>query len=209
MDGVRDVIELASHDSRFDLARVYVIGHSQGGNLAPRIAKENPGVAGVVMLAAPTGPLQESLLDQFAYLASLSPDPHALDQEIEKTRAFKTAVEDPGLGPDDDVALSTGGNLKGAYFLESRDYRPTEVMASLPTRALVLQGERDYQVTMRDFAGWRKALQDKANATLKSYPNLNHLFVAGSGTSTPAEYQAPNHVDGGVVSDIVGWIRGS
>jgi hypothetical protein len=42
--------------------------------------------------------------------------------------------------------------------------------------------------------------------TIKQYPALNHLFIAGTGSSTPAEYQTPGHVDEGVIADIAGWI---
>ena len=82
-------------------------------------------------------------------------------------------------------------------------------MASNSSRPLrvILQGERDYQVTMEDFAGWKKALAGKKNATLKSYPELNHLFMGGSGKSKPAEYMQPGNVSQVVVDDIAAWIR--
>jgi fermentation-respiration switch protein FrsA (DUF1100 family) len=70
---------------------------------------------------------------------------------------------------------------------------------------LILQGERDYQVTMRDFALWKAALGERKNVTLRSYAKLNHLFTAGEGKSTPAEY-ASGHVDAPVVEDIARWI---
>jgi surfactin synthase thioesterase subunit len=76
----------------------------------------------------------------------------------------------------------------------------------LACRMLVLQGERDYQVTMKDFGGWRRTLDGKSGATLKTYPSLNHLFVSGAGTPSPAEYERPGHVDEGVVDDIAKWV---
>ena len=72
---------------------------------------------------------------------------------------------------------------------------------------LVLQGERDYQVTMEDFAAWTRALGSRANVQLKSYPALNHMFIAGSGASAPAEYNRPGHVDETVVRDIAAWVK--
>ncbi len=79
----------------------------------------------------------------------------------------------------------------------------------LGRRLLVLQGERDYQVTMRDFEGWKAALGSSALATLKTYKTLNHLFVSGTGTPSPAEYEKPGHVAEEVVTDIAAWIAGS
>ena len=72
---------------------------------------------------------------------------------------------------------------------------------------LILQGERDYQVTMEDFKRWKAALGGRSDVTLKSYPGLNHLFIAGTSRSTPLEYDQPGHVDERVVEDIAGWIR--
>jgi hypothetical protein len=70
---------------------------------------------------------------------------------------------------------------------------------------LILQGERDYQVTMVDFGMWHKALDTHANVTFTSFPSLNHLFFSGTGPSMPGEYLVPSHVDAGVVADIAAW----
>jgi hypothetical protein len=70
----------------------------------------------------------------------------------------------------------------------------------------VLQGERDYQVTMADFARWRAALESRANVTLRSYPSLNHVFMGGEGPSLPSEYLTPGHVSPSVVDDIARWV---
>jgi hypothetical protein len=71
---------------------------------------------------------------------------------------------------------------------------------------LVLQGERDYQVTAVDLAGWRRAVGGHANATIKTYAALNHLFMAGTGPASPADYARAGHVDPAVIDDIAGWI---
>ena len=72
---------------------------------------------------------------------------------------------------------------------------------------LILQGERDYQVTMVDFNNWKEGLSSQDNVTFKLYPRLNHLFAAGEGKSTPGEYQNPGHVDKQVIEDIAQWIK--
>jgi len=58
---------------------------------------------------------------------------------------------------------------------------------------LILQGERDYQVTMDDFSKWRRALGERSNVKFKSYPGLNHLFMDGTGPSRASEYLKPSH----------------
>ena len=71
----------------------------------------------------------------------------------------------------------------------------------------IIQGGRDYQVTMEDFNLWKKALDDKSNVTFKDYPELNHLLVEGEGKSTPNEYYTPHEISKEVVTDIGEWIN--
>ncbi len=177
--------------------------------MAPRIAKDNPSLAGVIVLAGPTRPLQDVLIDQYEYFSSLDPKNTAIAAKIDAAKEFKRLIEDPSLRADQDVELPTGGTVKGAYFLEMRGYEPATIAQALACKVLVLRGERDYQVTMKDFEGWKKKLGSKAGATLRTYPSLNHLFVSGSGTPGPSEYEHPGHVDGAVVHDIAEWITGA
>jgi hypothetical protein len=94
-----------------------------------------------------------------------------------------------------------------SYWLDLRGYDPPAAAKSLTQPLLVLQGERDYQVTMvDDFAKWKAALSGKRNVTFHTYPALNHLFLAGTGKSLPAEYSTPGHVAIDVINDIVVWI---
>src|SRR5262249_48828945 len=85
-------------------------------------------------------------------------------------------------------------------------YKPREVAAKVKMPMLILQGEHDYQVTQADLRGWRDALSDRTDVTIKSYPTLDHLFMVGEGKSTPSEYERPGHVAEFVVDDIGGWI---
>ena len=87
-----------------------------------------------------------------------------------------------------------------------KGYDPPSAAASLKIPMLILQGERDFQVTMADFARWRAALGSRASVVFRSYPALNHLFIAGTGASLPAEYEVPGHVAEEVVTDIAAWI---
>jgi pimeloyl-ACP methyl ester carboxylesterase len=208
LDAAHEAIELLRRTPAVDPARVFLLGHSQGGGLAPRIAKENPTLAGMIVLAGPTRPLQDVILEQYTYLSSLNPENNELSTKIDAAKSFKRTVEDPRLSADQVVELPTGGTLKGAYFLDVRGYDPPQVARTLSCRMLVLQGERDYQVTMKDFAGWRRALLGKEGAVLRTYPSCNHLFVSGVGAPTPSEYERPGHVDDRVVDDIARWVAG-
>ena len=97
-----------------------------------------------------------------------------------------------------------------AYWLEVKAQTPVATAVKLGIPLLVLQGGRDSQVSGKDFAGWQRALKGVPRATLKTYPKLNHLFVAGEGPSLPAEYEKPGHVDREVVEDVATFVlRGS
>jgi fermentation-respiration switch protein FrsA (DUF1100 family) len=73
---------------------------------------------------------------------------------------------------------------------------------------LVLQGERDFQVSMKDFALWKSTLSGSGKVTFHSYPTLNNLFIAGEGKGSPAEYHNPGNVAPEVVDDIARWLSG-
>lgn len=208
LDGAHEAIELLRRTPSVDPKRIFLAGHSQGGYLAPRIAEANESLAGVVILAGSTIPLEDSIIDQLTYFVSLDPQNTSVRSQLDAAKKFKGEVASADLRPDQELALPLGGSAKGAYFLDVRGYEPHVRAQKLTCRLLVLQGERDYQVTVaKDFANWRRALGAKEGATLTTYPLLNHLFVRGEGPPSPAEYQKGGHVDGQVVSDIAAWIK--
>ena len=122
--------------------------------------------------------------------------------------AVKLAADARAIKPSDPPLVSVIGSAPASYWIDLGGYDPAAAAAKLALPMLVLQGERDYQVTMADdFAAWRRALGARADVRLTSYPALNHLMIAGSGPSQPAEYLAPGHVDAEVVRDIAAWIK--
>ena len=72
---------------------------------------------------------------------------------------------------------------------------------------LLLHGGRDYQVTDADWQAWRAAFADDPRATLRHYPALNHIGVAGEAPSRPEEYLQAGRVDRALIDDAAAWIR--
>ena len=103
-----------------------------------------------------------------------------------------------------DIKLPLGA--PASYWLSLKGYEPAKIAANLTKPILILQGERDYQVTMDDYKGWQDALLKHPNVTFKLYNDLNHLFIEGKGKSTPSEYEKPGHVNEKVIRDIINWI---
>jgi dienelactone hydrolase len=190
---------------RVRVDRVFVLGHSLGGMLAPRIAAADSSIAGLILLAAAVRPLEQSIVDQTRYLAMLDGKISA-EEQAALDAADRLAKDVRALKPSDPPIVSQAFSAPASYWLDLRDYSPPAAASRLKQPLLVLQGERDYQVTMEDFAAWQRAHASRADVQLKSYPALNHLFMSGSGPPSPAEYQRPGHVDETVVRDIAAWI---
>ena len=82
-----------------------------------------------------------------------------------------------------------GRPISGApasYWLDLRGYDPPSAATRVKSPMLILQGERDYQVTMAEFAKWKAALGSHRDVRFHSYPALNHLFIAGTGRARPS-----------------------
>ena len=189
-----------------DPARVYVLGHSLGGMLIPRIAAADPSLAGVIVLAGAARPLEQAILDQTRYLAMADGTVTPAEQaQIDEAQKLLETVR--ALTPEDAKSPKPIFGAPASYWLDLRGYDPPTAARNVKQPMLVLQGERDYQVTMDEFARWKAALGSKSNATFHSYPALNHLFIAGTGKSLPAEYETAGHVDEAVVRDIAEWIK--
>ena len=206
VDDVLDAVRVLRGNPKIDRARVFVIGHSLGGWLIPRIGAADPALAGLVVMAGPARSLEDAILDQTRYLAmadgTITPDEQG---RIDAAVALDARVK--ALTPADAKNPGIIFGAPASYWLDLRGYDAPSAAKGVKPRLLVLQGERDYQVTMAEFERWKTSLAGRASVTLRSYPDLNHLFMAGRGKSVPSEYETPGHVAEAVVTDIAAWIH--
>lgn len=187
-----------------DPQRVYLLGHSLGGMLAPEIAVKDGKLAGVILMAGATRPLAGLAIEQLDYIASLpeSQDSAKLKQ-IASYRALLVKVQKHELAPTEDAG---GAPASYMYDLDKRD--PAQFGRQLKVPALVLQGGRDYQVTKTDYDAWQVILKNVNGTRFRWYPDLNHLFVIGQGKATPSEYATSRgHVDARVITDIAEFVK--
>lgn len=188
--------------------RVYVLGHSLGGTVAPRIAAKAPGLAGLVILAGSTRPLEDLVLEQFLYI-SLSDGRQGKGEAEALSNLAKqvSAVKDEALKDSAPGVLKLPFGVPAGYWLDLRAYDPARAASQLDLPMLFLQGGRDYQVTAADFESWRAALRSRNNAVFVWIPNVNHLFIAGKTKSVPLEYFRSGHVDPAVIDIIAEWVK--
>jgi dienelactone hydrolase len=206
IDDALAAVALLRKTEHIDPKRIYVLGHSLGGMLVPRIGKADPAIAGFVIAAGNTRSFEELILDQ---LASTAPPPEMQTEEmkaqIEKLRQEVAKIKEITAAEGESSKLVFGA--PAAYWLDMRAYDPAVAAKGLKQPLLIVQGERDYQVTMKDFERWKAVLSGRASVTFKTYPALNHLFMAGEGKSTPAEYVRPGHVSEQLIEDVAGWVK--
>jgi len=179
-----------------DPKRVYLVGHDLGGYIAPRIAEEDGKFAGMVILAGNARPLEDVTVEQAEYMG-------ARDKQLEDFKLWQAKIKKIDVGDEDAPPIMS---KPASYWIDLRTYNPVEKAKTLALPILILQGERDFQVNMKDFELWKSGMAGSKGVVLKSYPALNHLFVSGTGRSTTAEYSKPGHVDAAVINDIAGFV---
>lgn len=205
-EDARTAVALLAKQPEIQPKRIFVVGHSLGGMMAPRIAEGDSQIAGLIIMAGTPRPMEDLLVEQVRYTVGLSgkttPQGEKLIAQAEKAAAD---MRNPDLKPGMTVDFM-GVPLPASYVLDLRAYHAAETASRLKIPILVMQGDRDYQVVAADLNGWKQALEKKSTVTFKTYPALNHFFMPGTGPSSDAEYLKPNHMLETVVEDIAGWI---
>jgi dienelactone hydrolase len=206
IDDARAAVALLAGRPEVQTARIFVLGHSLGGMLAPRIAEGDNQIAGIIIMAGSTRPFGQIVVEQIKYLASLSgPVGDGAKTQIGAAEKFAQDYDSPSLKLGDTVSMM-GIPLPAAYVLDLRSYNPAATAARLMMPILVLQGESDYQVTRKDLEGWEKALGGHKNVTIKSYAGLCHLFIPAGTPPSPNDYNSPSHVSRKTLDDIANWV---
>lgn len=204
-DAVR-AVALLSKQPEVDPNRIYVLGHSLGGYALPRIvsesAKQGTRVAGAVFLAANARHIEEVGLEQAEFVLKDGGPTGSLKQ-LETIKGQVELVRH--LDPKRQYPPTLLG-LPVVYFFDLKDYNPVAEAAQLSIPLLFLQGERDFQVTMQDFGLWKTGLAGSQQASFRSYPGLNHLFIYGEGPGSSTEYRKPGNVAPAVIEDIAQWM---
>jgi dienelactone hydrolase len=209
IDDALEAVALLRERPELDAQQIFVLGHSLGGYLAPRIGAADPQIRGLIILAGSARPFEDVILDQMTYVLSLSmPDPVMRQQQLAVVKQQVALIKDPNRLPTA-AAIDLPFNIPPAYWLDLNAYHPGQVAQTLAQPMLFLLGEGDYQVTRDDFQIWQDALAGRSDVQFITYPGLSHLFmpIEGGQKATPATYSVAGHVSEAVVNEIASWIK--
>ncbi|HZH29488.1 MAG TPA: alpha/beta fold hydrolase [Pyrinomonadaceae bacterium] len=204
-DDALAAVRLLRQTAGIDANKIYVLGHSLGGMLVPRIGAADARIAGFVVLAGPTRPLEDAFPRQYEYSALLDgriDDAERAQIEDARRQAARIKQLKPG-----DAAGEILFYVPPSYWLDLRGYDPPQTARTLKRPMLILQGERDYNVTLDDFRNWRTALAAHREVEFKTYPKLDHFFYEGEGAASGADYDRPRNIPKYVIDDIAAWIK--
>ena len=175
--------------------RLGLVGHSEGGLIAPIVASEDPKLKGIVLMAGPSQTGREILEFQNRY---------AIDNNAQIKPEARDSMFRIALRGIDSVAKSSPW-IK--FFLE---HDPKLTAAKVKTPTLVLQGATDQQVTAVQAEDLGKAFRSGGNkdVTVKVFPNANHLFIEDP-SGNPAGYSAlkTGYIRGDVMESLVAWLK--
>ncbi len=198
-DAVSAINALAA-DARIDPKHIYMLGHSQGGLLAGRIAEHAKGkLAGLVLLAAPARPILDLLAEQNHYLLGL--DGSISSEEQTHLDALAASIAEVRRNPEAKLM-----ELPGSFWQQLEQVDPVADVRASRLPALLLQGGKDFQVIDADWKRWTEGLKG-TQYQFHHYPALNHLGITSSDRGGLADYQQAGHVDAALINDIATWMK--
>ena len=202
---------LLKNDSRIDTSKVFILGHSMGGMLAPRIDAEGGNFRGLILMAGSPLPMEKIMLiqleEQMAEMKGLTKK--IISKQLDKfTALFEGLYE---LTDEAAKATKIGNGVTLYYFKVMGQPSVEDYLNKTDKPMLIMQGEKDFQVRAdRDYAAYQKILVGRSNVTFKLYPGLSHAFVPATYediSMAKKEYSIEKHIGDDVISDIANWIK--
>ena len=203
-------VQMLKRDLRIDHDRIYILGHSMGAMLAPRIDAEGADAKGLIMMAGTPYRLEEIVLRQLRQAgrgSSILKKIIGLEYRFYKKR-FRGLYQ---MSDEEAKKKKFAGNLSLYYFKEMGQKTAADYLLASKKPVLILQGGRDFQVlAKRDYRKFKKLLAGRENTQYKLYPELNHVFVKGIYNDilkASKEYNVEQHIGEDVIGDISAFIR--
>lgn len=205
LNDVNNAISFSLENENTKNSKIYILGHSLGGSLAPYIAQTNANVAGIISLAGTPRHLEDVILDQ--NIAAVNAMTDKTDDEkkalIDEVQKNVNMVKELHEG-DPSINLFY---VPSSYWLSLKKIDNITICKELDTPMLILQGSADFQVYPEiDYTAWQDILKNKSNVKFQLYDALNHLFMRSNGRTDLSEYEIKGKVEELVMNDIAKWI---
>ncbi len=204
-------IRLLKNDPRIDPDRIYILGHSMGAMLAPRIDAEGGDVKGLIMMAGTPHRLEDIVLRQLKQAGGSK----SILKWIVGLEYKVYAGKFSGLYQMSDEEARKkkfAGNLTLYYFKEMGMKTAADYLLESTKPVLIMQGGKDFQVLADDdFKAFQSLLAERENTYFKLYPGLNHIFVKAiydDILKAAKEYNVERHIGKTVLNDIAAFILG-
>ncbi|MBQ9987474.1 MAG: alpha/beta fold hydrolase [Erysipelotrichales bacterium] len=211
IDDCLSAVEYIRKDPRIDPNRVYIVGHSMGAMLAPRIDAEGGNFAGLIMLAGTPRKLEEIVIDQLTQALEIM---HPFLKFLSQGKIRKMIKNFDGLyelSDEEAKKIKYAGGITMYYFKEMGEHPTPMYLEKTFKPMLILQGEDDIQVSVeRDFQEYQRLLEGRANVTYRVYTGLNHAFVQSQGSTilnATKEFSKAQNIGENVICDIANWIQ--
>lgn len=203
-------VQMLKRDPRIDHDRIFILGHSMGAMLAPRIDAEGADVKGLIMMAGTPYRLEEVVLRQLRQAgsgSSIMKKIIGLEYRFYKKR-FRGLYQ---MSDEEARKKKFAGNMSLYYFKEMGQKTAADYLLASKKPVLILQGGKDFQVlAKRDYRKFKKLLAGRENTQYKLYPELNHIFVKGIYNDilkASKEYSVEQHIGEDVIGDIAAFIH--
>lgn len=211
METVTDAVaakEALIEQSSLEFSKIYVVGHSLGGMMAPKIASLG-NYDGMILLAGSTRSLVDIAYDQTKILLPRSgASPELLAKSLaEYDKLYREAQEIMKL-PLEEQEGKLVFHFPALYVHSIQNPPAEQYIKELDLPMLILQGDKDFQVySDKDFTLYSEITKGLRDVTMKEYKGLNHLFMP-SFMEQPdvSEYQKQSKVDQQVLQDMAQWI---
>ena len=203
--------ELLRQDARIDADNIFIVGHSMGAMLAPRIDGSGGSFKGLILMAGSPRTLEQIMLGQNADMLAAS---KGLMRWIMKKQVAKFEKLFDGmyeLTDEEAKKRKMGGGTTLYYFKEMGEHPASDYLAHMEKPMLIMQGSEDFQAKVDpDFIGYQNLLQGRTNVAFKLYEGLNHAFVPAiyrDIKQAKKEYNVERHIGEDVIGDIAAWIK--
>jgi len=223
MVDARAALSALKSSAGIDPQRVFLLGHSEGGILAPIIATEDSDLDGVVLLAAPAHSLDWIIRAQIeeanrAMGRSENEVQTALAQEDQYLNFVRNSSGDWSDYTFDQLADAMPWLTQEKYselkmtslswLREHFRHDPIKTIEKVRCPVLIVQGEKDYQVPAGEATLLASALKDAGNTdvTVDLIPDLNHLMRHHPEEPNLTYRHLDEPVDARVTDAITAWI---